>query len=126
MDRFGRVWVAVPSMLVLGAAHALLPLAQTLWQLGAVAVVMGIGNGIGAGLVMTLGADASPAHGRPVFLGAWRLVVDTGVAAGPLAVSAVAAVAGLAAASLAVAGIAAGGAVALYRWVPRRRARRPR
>jgi MFS family permease len=123
MDRFGRAWVGVPSTVVLGVAHLLLPLTSTLWEVGAVAVLMGIGNGIGSGLVMTLGADVSPAAGRPVFLGAWRLVTDTGVAVGPLVVSAAAAVATLGVASLTVGGIAFVGAAALARWVPRRSVR---
>jgi MFS family permease len=123
MDRFGRAWVGVPSLALLGVAHLLLPLTSTLWQVTAVAVLMGIGNGIGSGLVMTLGADVSPAAGRPVFLGAWRLVTDTGVAVGPLVVSAAAAVATLGVASLTVGGIAFVGAAALARWVPRRSVR---
>ena len=51
------------------------------------------GNGLGAGIVMTLGADAAPVDGRSQFLGAWRLCGDIGNTGGPLLVSAVAAVA---------------------------------
>jgi hypothetical protein len=83
-----------------------------------VALVMGLGNGMGSGLVMTLGSDASPAVGRPVFLGAWRLVSTVGAAAGPLTVSVVAAVASLALASAAVAALGAVGALALRLWTP--------
>jgi MFS family permease len=60
MDRLGRKWVAVPSMFVLGLAHLLLPLTHTVVTLTLVALLMGIGNGLGAGVIMTLGADASP------------------------------------------------------------------
>ncbi|NIZ89766.1 MFS transporter, partial [Kineococcus rubinsiae] len=120
MDRFGRRAVAVPSLLVLAAAHAVLPLAQSLGAVLAVGVLMGFGNGMGAGLVMTLGADASPPGGRAVFLGAWRLVTDAGVAAGPLLVGALAAAASLAAASGGVALLAVAGAAGLLRFVPRR------
>ena len=119
MDRYGRAWVGVPSMLVLGLSHALLPLAGSLVPLMAVAVLMGVGNGMGAGLVMTLGADASPDVGRQAFLGAWRLVSDVGMAGGPLVVGAVATAAALGPASLAVAGVAVLAAGALTRWVPR-------
>jgi MFS family permease len=125
MDRYGRVWIGVPSMLVMALAHALLPLTSSFWSLTVVALVMGVGNGMGSGLVMTLGADVSPPFGRPVFLGAWRLVSDSGAAAGPFAVSAVAAapfavaaVAPLALASLAVAGMGLLAAAALQRWTP--------
>lgn len=63
MDRRGRAWVAVPSMLVLALAHLLLPLAGGIVSLTAVGIVMGIGNGLGAGIVMTLGPTWRP-HGN--------------------------------------------------------------
>ena len=55
MDRLGRKWVAVPSMFVLGLAHLLLPLTHSTVTLTAVALLMGVGNGLGAGVIMTLG-----------------------------------------------------------------------
>ena len=119
MDRFGRVFIAVPSMVVLGVAHLLLPLSTGLSSLLAVAVVMGLGNGMGSGLVMTLGADASPVVGRMQFLGAWRLCADAGNAAGPLAVSAVAAVAALGPAIVVMGAVSLVGAGLLARWTPR-------
>ncbi len=118
MDRFGRVWVAVPSMAVLGLGFLLLPLTSGPVAIGAVAALMGLGNGISAGIVMTLGADASPADGRAQFLGGWRLCSDLGNAGGPLLVSAVALAAPLAAASVAVAALTWAGAGWLVRWVP--------
>lgn len=119
MDRWGRVFVVVPSMLVLGVAHLLLPLSGGLAALLAVAVVMGVGNGMGSGIVMTLGADASPDVGRAQFLGAWRLCADAGNAAGPLAVSAVTAAWALGPAVLAMGGVSLVGAALLGRWTPR-------
>ncbi|WP_282946678.1 MFS transporter [Cellulomonas endometrii] len=119
MDRRGRLWVAVPSMLVLGAAIAVLPLASTLGSLAVVAMLMGFGNGIGSGILMTLGADVAPAQGRARFLGVWRVFQDSGAAAGPLVVSAVAAAGSLAAGivTMGAAGLLAAGALAV--WVPR-------
>lgn len=122
MDRYGRLWVAVPSMLLLGVAHLLLPLTHHVVPLLIVTIVMGIGNGIGAGILMTLGADAAPATGRAAFLGAWRLAPDVGTAAGPLAVSAVSAAVALGPAVLTMGGIALVAVAALHRWVPRYRA----
>ena len=78
MDRHGRLAVAVPSMLVLGAAMAVLPLTGGLVTLTAVAMVMSFGNGIGSGIVMTLGADVAPPDNRRRFLSMWRLMSDTG------------------------------------------------
>jgi MFS family permease len=118
MDRAGRLWIAVPSMLMLGLTQAVLPLTHGLVSLTVVAMLMGFGNGIGSGILMTLGADVAPPKTRSQFLGVWRLCADSGSAAGPLVVSAVAVVslaAGISA--MGVVGVVA--AAALLRWVPR-------
>ena len=66
MDRFGRLWTAVPSMIGLGLAHLLLAFTHdvpnaVVWFV-VVAVLLSLSNGIGAGILMTLGADlADPA-----------------------------------------------------------------
>ena len=118
MDRFGRVFVAVPSMVVLGLGFLLLPLANGPVTIGLVACLMGLGNGISAGIVMTLGADASPAVGRSQFLGGWRLAADVGGAGGPLVISAVSLVAPLAVAALTIGLLTWAGSAWLARWVP--------
>ncbi|WP_207219032.1 MFS transporter [Pengzhenrongella frigida] len=119
MDRRGRLWAAIPSMLILGGAILALPFTTTLAGVTAAAMVMGLGNGIGSGILMTLGADVAPAAVRPQFLGIWRLFSDSGSAAGPLVVAAGAALGSLAAgiAAMGVVGILSTGALA--RWVPR-------
>ena len=119
MDRFGRAWIAVPTVVVLGLGMAALPLTASMASLTVVALVMAFGNGIGSGIVMTLGADAAPADARPQFLGGWRLFADFGLAAGPLLISAITVVAPLAAACLALGGISLAGGGWLARWVPR-------
>lgn len=119
MDRRGRMWVAVPSMVVLGLSIAVLPLTHSLVSLAVVAMVMGLGNGIGSGILMTLGADVAPVAGRSQFLGAWRLLQDSGAAAGPLVVSAGAALGSLAAGIATIGGLGLLAAGALARWVPR-------
>jgi MFS family permease len=120
MDRFGRKWVAVPSMLVLGLAHLLLPLTHSGAALTAVALLMGIGNGLGAGVIMTLGADASPPVGRAQFLGAFRLFADTGNGAGPFLIAAVTALSSLAPAVLFMGLTGWAAAFAMSRWIPPR------
>ncbi|MFD6175423.1 MULTISPECIES: MFS transporter [unclassified Isoptericola] len=119
MDRFGRLWVAVPSMLTMAAGLALLPFAHTVAAVTVVAAVLGVGNGMGSGIVMTLGADVAPAAVRPTFLSVWRLFQDTGDALGPLLLSAGAALGSLAAGVWATAALGGASAAALARWVPR-------
>lgn len=119
MDRLGRLWIAVPSMLLLALSMLLLPAATTASTTAFVAVLLGIGNGVGSGLMMTLGADVAPADERSAFLGVWRLFQDSGDAAGPLIIAGGAA-AGSLAAGIWVTGTMGLGAVAgLGRWVPR-------
>ena len=120
MDRYGRVFVAVPSMVVLGLGFLLLPLTHVTPAIAAVAGLMGLGNGISAGVVMTLGADVAPPESRAQFLGGWRLCADVGNAAGPLIVSAVTVVAPLAAAAVTMGLLTWTGVGWLARWIPRR------
>ncbi|MCW2527754.1 MAG: transporter, partial [Pseudonocardiales bacterium] len=67
MDRLGRLSVAIPAMSLLGVGMIFLPLSHGVLALGAIAIVMSIGNGIGSGIMMTIGADVAPADSRPTF-----------------------------------------------------------
>ena len=88
MDVRGRKWSLVPSLAVLGASLVLMPFATTFWPYLAVALLSGLGNGFGTGIIMALGADLSPRTNRGEFLGVWRLLGDAGHAAGPFVFSA--------------------------------------
>ena len=84
-DRLGRKWSAVPSMALYALGLALLPLAAGFYSLLAVAVLLGLANGIGTGVVMIIGADLARASGRHgQFLGLWRLIGDVGISGAPL------------------------------------------
>ncbi|MDX5318345.1 MAG: MFS transporter, partial [Actinomycetes bacterium] len=119
MDHFGRLWVGVPSMLVMGAALAALPLTATVGGLAAVAVVLGLGNGLSSGILMTLGADVAPPGTRVQFLGVWRVMSDVGLAAGPLALTAAAALGSVAGGVWLLAATSGASVLAQVRWVPR-------
>jgi MFS family permease len=119
MDSYGRLAVALPAMVVMGLAMLALPLTGEVVGLTVVAMVMSFGNGIGSGIVMTLGADVAPPDNRLRFLSVWRVMSDTGNALGPVVVSVVAGIAGLAAGIGAVGAVGLLAAAALARWVPR-------
>ena len=118
MDRRGRKFAYVPSFLLQSAAMAVIPLTGSFWTLALTTMVLGIGNGLGSGTMLTLGADLSPDRGRGEFLGLWRFVGDSGSAAGPLVVGRVAEAAGLHTAPLVVAAVGGLGAVLLATLVP--------
>ena len=90
MDRLGRKWAAVPCLLVQSVAMALIPLTGDFTGLLLVSLLMGVGNGFGSGLVMTLGADLAPRAYTGEFLGIWHLMGDAGAMSGPLLIGVVA------------------------------------
>jgi MFS family permease len=102
MDRWGRKAVALPCLVIMSLGMVLVPLTGGFWTMVVVGLLIGFGNGLGSGIVMTLGADFSPAIGRAQFLGAWRLCGDVGTAGGPLLVAGATAALSLGAASVAM------------------------
>jgi len=119
MDLKGRRWVAVPAMVTMAAALLAMPFTQGAMTLLIAAGVLGFGNGIGSGMVMTLGADHSPRPGRAHFLGVWRLMADIGSSCGPALLSFLAATLSLGAGIAATGLIALAAAGQLAYWIPR-------
>jgi MFS family permease len=109
MDRLGRKWAAVPCLLVQAGAMALIPLTGGFTGLLVVTLLMGVGNGFGSGLVMTLGVDLAPRSSAGEFLGIWRLMGDFGTMAGPMLIGVVAQGLGLQLAPLLIAGVGIAG-----------------
>lgn len=96
MDRHGRTLVAVCVVVLLGLGVLVLPLATGVALFTAFALLMAVGNGLGSGIVMTLGADTAPEVGRAQYLGGVRLAGDIGTSGGPLLFTGLATVAPLA------------------------------
>ena len=120
MDRFGRLWSAVPSMIGLGLGHLALAFTHDLdanvgWFIG-VAMFLSLANGIGSGILMTLGADLADRSNPAPFLGAWRFTGNLGGAGAPLMVAGLTAVASLSVAigALGVLGLLGAGVIARY------------
>ena len=123
MDRFGRLWAALPAMILMGAGFVALAFTHDLPQaamwFAMFAAVLGVGNGLSSGILLTLGADVAPKTDPAPFLGSWRTLTDAGGAVAPLLVSAVAALTSLAAATGLMGAVGLVGALAFVRWVPR-------
>jgi MFS family permease len=118
MDRKGRRWAAIPSLLLLSLGLALIPLTSEFIGLLVVSLFIGLANGLGSGINLTLGSDLSPEAGRSQFFGLWRLISDVGTAGGPLLVAVVTSLVSLAAAPIAVAAVGLAGAAVMWRSVP--------
>ncbi|MGH9056085.1 MAG: MFS transporter [Acidimicrobiales bacterium] len=101
-DRWGRKVMAATCLAFLAIGHLIVPFTRDLGELMAVGLLLGFGNGVGSGIVMTMGADLSPPEGRAAFLGAWRFIADTGTAGGPFLLSGLIAVTALTPAALVV------------------------
>jgi MFS family permease len=123
MDRWGRLASALPCMVGLSISYFLLAWSGHLdarvgWFV-AIAMGMSLANGVGSGILMTLGADLAPRDHPAPFLGAWRFTGDFGQAAAPLVISGVTAVASIAVASGVMGVLGLVGAGILLRYVPR-------
>jgi MFS family permease len=123
MDRFGRLWAALPAMLIMGAGFFALAVTHdtanpAMW-FALVGAVLGLGNGLSSGILLTLGADVAPPADPAPFLGSWRTLTDAGGAIAPLLVSGITAVLSLPVAVAAMGVIGIVGTLGFVRWVPR-------
>lgn len=111
MDRFGRKYAMVPSFIIQAVGMALIPFTATFGGLLIASMVVGFGNGIGSGTMLTLGSDLAPKESMGEFLGMWRLIGDSGSSGAPLVVGSVADVIGLSPATwvIATVGLVAAG-----------------
>ncbi|HEX2032885.1 MAG TPA: MFS transporter [Chloroflexota bacterium] len=121
MDKLGRKFASVPSFVVLAIGMALVPLATDYFGLLVATCVMGLGNGIGSGTMMTLGADLAPRRATGEFLGMWRLIGDVGASAGPLVVGGMADLVGLTLGAAGLSGVGLLAAATLLLFVPETR-----
>ena len=118
MDKFGRRAAAVPTLIGLSITHMIVFAAINEPLFFVIAIAMSLANGLGSGLILTLGADLAPTDARNEFLAGFRLLVDGGVAAAPPLLAGLAASIGLAS-GMALFGVLGLGAAALsWRYIP--------
>lgn len=113
MDRFGRKVASVPSFAVMAIGMGLIPLTTGFFSLLVVATIIGFGNGLGSGAMMTLGADLAPRRAMGEFLGVWRFIGDSGRAGGPVVVGSLADATGFGVTSVVIAAFGLGASLTL-------------
>ncbi|MGO2863434.1 MAG: MFS transporter [Brevibacterium sp.] len=86
-DHIGRTTTMVACLTIFGSGFVIMELRPDLAGMIAAAAIMAVGNGLGAGINMTIGADLSPIVGRARFLGIWAIFSNGGKLAGPTVVS---------------------------------------
>lgn len=123
IDRYGRMWNALPSTLGLSLALIALALTHELdrsiaWFI-TLAMVMSVANGLGTGILLTLGADLADPYDPAPFLGAWRFTGGLGNAAAPVAIASLTAAVSLPFAVGVLGLIGIFGAGLLARYIPR-------
>ena len=105
MDRFGRLYSIVPAFTVMAIGLVLLGLADSATGVAIASVLIGGGNGLTSGAVLTLGADLAPEGEEGPYLAGFNLVTNLGLFVGPLVVGTVAELAGLTASAVALGAI---------------------
>jgi MFS family permease len=119
MDRFGRSFAAVPTLVGLGLAHLIVGIAVDANTFLLLALLMSVANGIGSGVIMVLGADLAPPDKRSEFLASYRLLVDFGDAAAPLVLAPMVLAVGLTGAMAGFGILGFVGAGLMYKYIPR-------
>jgi MFS family permease len=90
MDHWGRKAAIVPSFAIQAVAMACVPFTRDFTGLLLVTTLIGFGNGLSSGAMLTLGSDLAPSQARGGFLGVWRFIGDIGSTGGPMVVGGVA------------------------------------
>lgn len=105
MDAKGRQATILPAFGLMAVGFVLLGAASTGLVVAVAAVVLGLGNGFSAGLLLTLGTDLAPPGNEGAFLGRFGALTDSGRLVGPLLVGFLGQVFGLSIAAFALAAI---------------------
>ncbi len=118
MDQHGRRPAGMICLGLLSFGLLLMSCTSTPLTFTLTACIAGLGNGLGSGINMTLGADFAPIQQRGHFLGVWRLIGDAGAFAGPTLISLVTAGIGLSTSILSAAAFGLLGLLIMARFVP--------
>ena len=118
MDRYGKFWSSVPTLLALGTAYLFSFMVTDVFSFWVLASVTALANAASAGINMVLGADLAPPNSRPQFLASFRILTSGGVTLAPAMISGLTAVVGLAGALASTGLINFVGAYLFWRYLP--------
>lgn len=118
MDRYGKFWSSVPTLLALGTAYLFSFMVTDVFSFWVLASVTALANAASAGINMVLGADLAPPNSRPQFLASFRILTSGGVAVAPAMISALTATVGLAGALATTGLLNFVGAYLFWRYLP--------
>jgi MFS family permease len=119
MDRYGKFWSSVPTLLALGTAYLFSFMVTDLFSFWVLASVTALANALSAGINMILGADLAPEGSRSEFLASFRILTSGGVAFAPAMISVLTATVGLAGALAATGLLNFVGAFLFWRYLPK-------
>lgn len=103
MDRFGRLYATVPAFGLMGVGLLVLGTVDSAAGVTFAGAIIGVGNGMSAGTLLTLGSDLAPPDIRAAFLAGFGSMQDLGGVLGPLIVGWSADAVGLDASAIALA-----------------------
>jgi MFS family permease len=118
MDRAGRKIALSLCIALFAAGVGFLPFTAGLLGFTVGSLLMGLGNGFGAGINMTIGTDLAPKGSVSEFIGMWRILGDLGTTSGPVVAGSLAAVAGLSFGVWAISGLGAVGLATVLLFAP--------
>lgn len=98
LDKYGRAPPTALAFALFAAGLLLMSLAGTAALFTMSVLVIGLGNGLSAGILLTLGSDISSQYtgrARSLFLGLWNFTTDGGNALGPIVMGVLSGVFGL-------------------------------
>ncbi|MEZ5282105.1 MAG: MFS transporter [Acidimicrobiales bacterium] len=86
MDRFGRLYATIPAFGLMGLGLLLLGTVDSTAGVTLAGAVVGVGNGLSAGTLLTMGSDLAPPDIRAAFLAGFGSLQDLGGVLGPIIV----------------------------------------
>ena len=103
MDRYGRLFSMVPAFSLMALGLVLLGIAGTASAAVVAGIVIGVGNGLSSGSMLTMAADLSPSDASGPFIAGFNMALGIGSLVGPIIVGWAAQAIGLGASAIVLA-----------------------